>query len=120
MDTSLAESHKWEDMLRSIEKAIEFDYLTGRLKDCNLLMLEGGKVPSHLIAALRRLIEQGMDEYQVVLAWLLVIGQKPDGPQFSRDAMRGIRKAATGANIHRRTLEQVEKVAAGATASAAR
>ena len=95
------------EMRVSIEKAIEFDYLTGRLKDCNLLMLERGNVPAEIIAALRRLIEQNLDEYQVVLAWLLVSAEKPDDPQFSREAIRAIRKAAAGARIDDELLARV-------------
>lgn len=103
------------EMLRSIQREINFDAITGRLKDCNLEMLLRFGVPDDLVLALGQIVNDGLDEHKVVLTCLLVFARLPDGPRFSRDSIRAIRKAASGADIDDHLLAVVLKVIAVVT-----
>lgn len=99
-------------MLRSIQREINFDAITGRLKDCNLEMLLRFGVPDDLVLALGQIVNDGLDEHKVVLTCLLVFARLPDGRRFSRDSIRAIRKVASGADINDQLLVRVLKVVA--------
>ena len=76
----------WQEMLHALESELDFDPTSGRLKVCDLLMLERAKVPTGLSQPIWKLVEQGNDEYQVVLAFLVELANLRSGPQFSRQA----------------------------------
>lgn len=100
----------WAAIFGSIEREIDFDFLTGRLKNCNLEMLLRCGVPNGLVLALRQSVREGLDEYEVVLACLVVLAPTSGGPGLSREAIRAIRKAASGAGIEDKLLAPIAKV----------
>lgn len=100
----------WAAIFGSIEREIDFYFLTGRLKNCNLEMLLRCGVPNGLVLALRQSVREGLDEYEVVLACLVVLAPTSGGPGLSREAIRAIRKAASGAGIEDKLLAPIAKV----------
>jgi hypothetical protein len=98
---------EWKLVFRSLDRAIEVDYLTGRLKVCDLQLLLRCGVPKALVLALRQAVQERLDEYKLLLACLLVFARLTDGPGFSRDSNRAIRKAASGADMDDQLLTRV-------------
>ena len=86
-------------MLRVLESELVLDVMTNRLRVCTLQMLGRAKVPIGLTQPVSKLVEQGNDEYQVVLAFLVELANLPSGFQFSREAKRIIAKAAVGMRL---------------------
>lgn len=102
----------WEEMLRALERELTFDAATGRLKECGLMLLLRAQVPTDLEIKLRRLVGQGNDEYQVILAFFVALARLPEGPQFSREAKRMIEKAAGGMTFGREIQAEIMKAVA--------
>jgi Ca-activated chloride channel family protein len=99
----------WTNRLNRIESRISFDSATGCLYQCDFDLVNYALITTDLRELLLSLIQEGNDEYQIILALLVVLARLPVGDQFSREAKRMIEKAADGLTLGERTLAAIEQ-----------
>jgi Ca-activated chloride channel family protein len=75
---------------------LHWNAVTQQLDDCTLALLERAGVPDELVHALRRIVDDSIDEAAIVLAFLAALAKSAVGQALDRQAKRVIAKAMQG------------------------